>query len=286
MARKDITFPLKDAALRDDVHTLGNLVGEVLRDQGGDEFFAEVEGDRQAAIGRRNGDAEAAVSLMVRTRSREPRQAADLIRAFATWFQMVNMAEKVHRVRRRRQYLNDSSTPQPGGLEECFLKLRGRGFSMQRVVELLGTLSIEPVFTAHPTESTRRTLLRQQQRIARLLTGRLDPTLTPAERGATIERVRTELTANWQTADNSREKLTVADEREHVLFFLVEVIYDIVPAFYEGIETALIKVFGDEAANVRVPEVLRFGSWVGETWTGTPTCTRKPSGKAARAIMR
>ena len=196
MARKDITFPLKDAALRDDVHTLGNLVGEVLRDQGGDAFFEEVEGDRQAAIGRRNGDAEAASQLIIRTSSREPRQAEDLIRAFATWFQMVNMAEKVHRVRRRRQYLNDSSTPQPGGLEECFLKLRARGLSLpQRVVELLGTLSIEPVFTAHPTESTRRTLLRQQQRIAQLLTGRLDPTLTPAERGATIERVRTELTA-------------------------------------------------------------------------------------------
>ena len=91
---------------------------------------------------------------------------------------------------------------------------------------------IEPVLTAHPTESTRRTLLRQQQRIARLLIGRLDPSQTPAERAATIERVRTELTTAWQTADNSRERLTVADEREHVLFFLVEVIYEVIPAFY------------------------------------------------------
>jgi phosphoenolpyruvate carboxylase len=270
MARKDITFPLKDAALRDDVHTLGNLVGEVLRDQGGDAFFEEVEGDRQAAIGRRNGDAEAATALIIRTSSREPRQAEDLIRAFATWFQMVNMAEKVHRVRRRRQYLNDSSTPQPGGLEECFLKLRARGVSLQQAVALLGTLSIEPVFTAHPTESTRRTLLRQQQRIAHLLTGRLDTSLTPAERGATIERVRTELTANWQTANNSRGKLTVADEREHVLFFLVEVVYEIIPAFYEGIEHALLKVFGAEAASMRVPEVLHFGSWVGGDMDGHP----------------
>ena len=231
MARKDITFPLKDAALRDDVHTLGNLVGEVLRDQGGDAFLAEVEGDRQAAIGRRNGDTDAAVSLVARTRNRETRQAEDLIRAFATWFQMVNMAEKVHRVRRRRQYLNDSSTPQPGGLEECLIRLRARGVTLQQVIDLLGTLSIEPVFTAHPTESTRRTLLRQQQRIARLLTGRLDTSITPAERSATIERVRTELSANWQTADNSRAKLTVADEREHVLFFLVEVVYEIIPPF-------------------------------------------------------
>ena len=175
MARKDISFTAKDAALREDIHTLGALVGEVLRDQGGDAFFEEVEGDRQVAIRRRDSDPEAAVQLVVRADSRSAEQAAELIRAFGTWFQMVNMAEKVHRVRRRRQYLNDSSTHQPGGLAECFQKLRAIGYSLSQVVELLGRLSIEPVFTAHPTESTRRTLLRQQQRIARLLMTRLDP---------------------------------------------------------------------------------------------------------------
>ncbi|MDH5228250.1 MAG: phosphoenolpyruvate carboxylase, partial [Gammaproteobacteria bacterium] len=208
MARKDISFTAKDAALREDVHTLGALVGEVLRDQGGDQFLADVETDRQAAIARRDGDAEAAIQLVVRAESRSPAQAAELVRAFTTWFQMVNMAEKVHRVRRRRQYLNDSSTHQPGGLAECFQKLRSMGYSLEKVLELLGRLSIEPVFTAHPTESTRRTLLRQQQRIAKLLLTRLDPSQTPIERRQTLERVRSELTTGWQTADNSREKLT------------------------------------------------------------------------------
>ena len=75
MARKDIMFPLKDAALRDDVHTLGNLVGEVHADQGGRRFLDEVEGDRQAAIGRRNGDPDAAVELVVRSQARTPRDA-------------------------------------------------------------------------------------------------------------------------------------------------------------------------------------------------------------------
>ena len=229
MARKGIFFPIKDAALRDDVHALGQLVGEVIRDQCGEEIFNAVEGDRQAAIGRRQGDAEDCVQLVVRTQGRPPTEARELIRAFSAWFQMVNTAEKVHRVRRRRQYMNDSSTPQPGGLEECFARLRSRGLSLQQVEALLGQVSIEPVFTAHPTESTRRTLLRQQQRIARLLIDRLDPSQTPGERHATVERVRTELTTGWQTADNSRERLTVADEREHVLFFLVEVIYEVIP---------------------------------------------------------
>ncbi|HET7203577.1 MAG TPA: phosphoenolpyruvate carboxylase [Steroidobacteraceae bacterium] len=270
MPRKDISFPAKDAALRDDVHTLGALVGEMLRDQGGEELFLEVEGDRQRAIRRRDNDCDASIELVVRSESRSPAQAADLIRAFTTWFQMVNMAEKVHRVRRRREYLNDSSTPQPGGLTECFQRLRTLGYTLEQTIDLLGTLSIEPVFTAHPTESTRRTLLRQQQRIASLLLSRLDPSLTPPERRLTLDRVRTELTTGWQTAENSREKLTVADEREHVLFFLVEVIYEIIPVFYEEIEESLSVVYGEEAHRARVPEILRFGSWVGGDMDGQP----------------
>jgi phosphoenolpyruvate carboxylase len=270
MARKGIFFPLKDAALRDDVHVLGSLVGEVLKDQCGPGLFAAVEGDRLAAIGRRQGDPEQSVQLLVRTQGRTPQEALSLVQAFSTWFSVVNLAEKVHRVRRRRQYMNDSSTPQPGGLEECFARLKARGLSLQQVVDLLGRLRIEPVFTPHPTESTRRTLLRQRQRIARLLISRLDPSLTPGERHSIVERVRTELTTGWQTAGSSRERLSVADEREHVLFFLVEVIYEVIPGFYEEVEAALVATFGEAAAAVRVPEMLFFGSWVGGDMDGHP----------------
>ena len=82
--------------------------------------------------------------------------------------------------------------------------------------------------------------------------------------------MRTELTTAWQTADNSRERLTVADEREHVLFFLVEVIYEVIPSFYEELEAALVNVFGPAATEARVPELLRFGSWVGGDMDGHP----------------
>jgi phosphoenolpyruvate carboxylase len=270
MARKGIFFPLKDAALRDDVHVLGALVGEVLKDQCGQAVFDAVEGDRHAAIGRRQGDPEQSVQLVVRTQGRSPPEALELIRAFTTWFQVVNIAEKVHRVRRRRQYMNDSSTPQPGGLEECFARLKARGLSISEVLGLLGRLSIEPVFTAHPTESTRRTLLRMRQRIARLLIERLDPSLTPGEQRSILERVRTELTTGWQTAGNSRERLSVADEREHVLFFLVEVIYEVIPGFYEEVEAALRGAYGPAADGVQVPDLLSFGTWVGGDMDGHP----------------
>ncbi len=169
MPRKGIHFPPKDAALRDDVHALGHLVGEVLKEQCGEALFDAVEGDRQAAIGRREGDADDSEALVVRTQGRPPDEALELIRAFATWFQVVNMAEKVHRVRRRRQYVNADAGPQPGGLQDCFARLKEHGLTLEQTLALLGQLRVEPVFAAHPTESTRRTLLRQQQRVARLL---------------------------------------------------------------------------------------------------------------------
>jgi phosphoenolpyruvate carboxylase len=111
-----------------------------------------VEGDRQAAIGRREGDAEDNVALVVRTQGRPPAEALELIRAFSTWFQVVNMAEKVHRVRRRRQYVNSDAGPQPGGLHDCFDRLKGHGISLEQIVALLRPTL--PAFAAHPTEST------------------------------------------------------------------------------------------------------------------------------------
>jgi len=273
MPRPDIHFPLKDAALREDVHALGGLVGEVLRDQGGNELFDIVEGDRQAAIGRRSGDAEDAIQLVVRTRNREAAQAQDLVRAFSTWFQMVNMAEKVHRIRRRRQYLSGDGTPQPGGIEEAIATLKAKGLTLVDIRKLLLELWVEPVLTAHPTESTRRTILRKQQTVAELLLRRLDlaqPAASSYESREIFERIRHEITSGWQTADNSRGRLTVADEREHVLFFLVEALYEIVPVFYEEIAAALEKAYGPEARELDIPEIIRFGSWVGGDMDGNP----------------
>lgn len=269
MPRSDISFPQKDAELREDVHMLGALVGEVIREQGGSALFEAVESDRQAAIARREGDAEGARLLAERTRDVPPAEARDLVRAFSTWFEMVNMAEKVHRIRRRRQYINEGKT-QPGGIPEAVARLKQQGLSLDDVRRLMLETWIEPVFTAHPTESTRRTILRKQQKIAQLLLGRLGLARTAAETRIIWERIRAEITSGWQTADNSRERLTIADEREHVLFFIAEVLFQIVPTFYEEIEAALEEVYGPEVRERELPEILRFGSWVGGDMDGNP----------------
>lgn len=271
MKRDDIQFPAKHSALRDDVHVLGVLVGDVLKEQGGDALFDLVENDRRLSIRRRAGDKEAAAELTIQLRGRAPQVARDVARAFSMWFRAVNLAEKVHRIRRRRQYfLEASERAQPGGVEAALNELKTRGYSLEKVLELLKKIRIEPVFTAHPTESARRTMLRKSQRIAELLLDRLDPTLTPAELRQNWSRVRTEVTTAWQTEDHPRERLTVADEREHVVFYLAEILYRIVPAFYDEIAEALSKLYGVPADSLELPDMIRFGTWVGGDMDGNP----------------
>ena len=271
MNRADIHFPPRHEPLRDDVHALGALVGEILREQGGEQLFELVELDRVAAIRARGGSAAARAELAACVRDRPPALARDLVRAFSTWFQAVNVAEQVHRIRRRRDYfLKDSQRPQPGGVEDALAALKARGTSAAEVLELIGALHIEPVFAPHSIEASRRTLLRKQQRIAQRLLERLDPSITPHESRSVWNNVRMELTAAWQTEELPRERLTVADEREQILFYLVEILYRVVPAFYEEIAQALDKLYGPKAAGARLPAILRFGSWAGGDMDGNP----------------
>ncbi len=271
MKRDDIQFPAKHSALRDDVHVLGALVGDVLKDQGGDALFDLVEKDRLLAIRRRGGDKEAAAELGIQLRARAPQVARDLARAFSMWFRAVNLAEKVHRIRRRRGYFIEASQrAQPGGVEAALNDLKSRGLALSDILELLKKIHIEPVFTAHPTESARRTMLRKNQRIAGLLLDRLDPTLTPHELRLNWSRVRTELTTAWQTEDHPRERLTVADEREHVVFYLAEILYRILPAFYDEVAETLGKLFGVQPESLELPNFVRFGTWVGGDMDGNP----------------
>jgi phosphoenolpyruvate carboxylase len=133
--RSQIYFPPKHEALREDVHALGALVGEILLEQGGPELLDLVEHDRVAAIQRREGDADANADLFARVKDRPPNVARDLVRAFSAWFQVVNLAEKVHRIRRRREYfVKDSVRPQPGGVQDALARLKVDGLSLEDVL--------------------------------------------------------------------------------------------------------------------------------------------------------
>jgi len=273
--RTDIFFAEKDQALREDVHRLGELVGELVREQGGEALFDLVEAARRAAIQRREGDEDAFTELRTLLGALAPSTARDFIRAFSTYFQMVNMAEKVHRIRRRRAYERDAATPQPFGFLDVLHKLKAAGVDSAEMERVIARTCVEPVFTAHPTEVTRRTLLRKQQNIARHLLEMLDPYMTPQELAATMDRIRLEMTTGWQTEEYAPEQMTIGDEAEHVLFFVTDVLYKILPAFYEHFESALSDTFSERGARLRVPIVVRFSSWVGGDMDGNPNVTAR-----------
>jgi phosphoenolpyruvate carboxylase len=275
LRRQDITFEDKDQALRDDVRTLGAMLGDLIREQSGDSLYEFVENARLRAIRRREGNEKPGEELADLVGGLEAKEALQVIRSFSTYFQMVNTAEKVHRIRRRREYLRDVVHYQPGGLEDTFIKLKASGLNVQGLQDLLDTLSIEPVFTAHPTEPTRRTILRKEQNIVKHLIDLLNPTMTPQETDAALKNIRLLATTGWQTDEHPSEQMTVADELEHVLFFLTDVLYRAIPPFYEDIESAIKRIYGEEGDSVKVPSILHFGSWVGGDMDGNPNVNAK-----------
>ncbi|MDH3532644.1 MAG: phosphoenolpyruvate carboxylase [Gammaproteobacteria bacterium] len=275
LRRQDIMFEDKDQALRDDVRTLGAMVGDLIREQGGEELFEFVENARLRSIRRREGNELPGEELASLVENLEPDLALQVIRSFSTYFQMVNTAEKVHRIRRRRDYLREVGHYQPGGLEDTLVKLKASGMGVEALQELMNSLLIEPVFTAHPTEPTRRTMLRKEQNIVRYLIELLNPTMTAHEKHIALENIRLLITTGWQTDEHPSEQMTVADELEHVLFFITDVLYRVMPPYYEDIEIAIARIYGEEAKDVKIPVIARFASWVGGDMDGNPNVNAK-----------
>ena len=264
-----IDFPPTDAPLRDDVRTLGAMLGDLLVELEGQPLYDAVESIRRTARARRAGDPTAADRLSSFIEKHDAARVRTVVRAFSAYFGLVNMAERVHRIRRRRDHERNEE-PQPGGLRAIVGDLAVRGFSREVVTGALEAMTIAPVFTAHPSEAIRRTILRKEQRIAYALVDRFDrQCMTAREDRAALGRIRSEVASSWATSEHGIRP-TVGDEVEHVAFYLVAVIYRAVPAFFEELEDALAETWPDHPT-WRAPEgLLRFGSWVGGDMDGNP----------------
>jgi phosphoenolpyruvate carboxylase len=271
MSLRDIDFPPKDEPLRNDVRALGDLVGQVIREQGGSQLFECVEASRHAAIRRREGRIDATDDLNRILGGMAEAEAAEVVRAFSTYFQVVNLAERTHRIRRGRWWMRSDDRPQAGSLVDIVGRLRGLGLARDQVEALFAAARVEPVFTAHPTESTRRAILEKQERISGELLSRLDPERTPREERVAWARIREDVTTAWQTEEHPTARPTVADEREHVLYYVSRVLYRVLPSLHETLEDAITDVFGDTGRPAEdTPALIRPGSWVGGDMDGNP----------------
>ena len=269
--RDTLEFAETDTLLRDDVRRLGAMVGEMLAEQVSAERLEQVESVRRAAIARRE-QGETIDDLAARL-AQVPLEDADaLVRAFAAYFGVVNLAERVHRIRRRRDYQRSTEDPQPGGLTATLRALRDDGVGFGELSALLSRLRIEPVFTAHPTEAVRRALLLKERTITERLIADIDRQRTPAERGADTARIRQALTASWQTADAPQQQPTVTDEVEHIGYYLNHVLFRALPVYYEAFAEAIDTVYADDPdyRRIALPPLLRFGTWVGGDMDGNP----------------
>jgi phosphoenolpyruvate carboxylase len=285
------TGEAKQAPLRRDIRALGTLLGEVLREQAGDALFDAVEALRRTAIARREAEAqddrESAGKLLEEAQALTHTVAADLeqayrlARAFAFYFELINLAETNHRKRRRASALLDSTAPpQRGSLRGTLHRLRAVGADRDEVLRLLGRVSITPVFTAHPTEVARRSVMFKRRRISDLLE-QLDRIPLPPTQIAALERdLAAEITALWQTDDVRLARPTVRDEVRMALDYYGASLFDTIPVLYAEIASAIDAEFppadGVGTASIAdLPIVLQFGSWIGGDRDGNPFVTAK-----------
>ncbi len=264
----EIRFAPKDRPLRRDVGRLGDLLGHLLRELAPPGVYGTVERARLAARHRRRGTPGAEEELSAVLAALTPANALEVVRAFSAYFGVVNVAEQVHRMRRSVDYRR-SGAAQPGSLGATALELARRGTKRDEVVAALAKVVVEPVFTAHPTEAVRRTLLKKEQRLALALVERFDEdALDPATRTKLEERIALEIATAWQTEEQLPGRPTVADEVEQTLFVLSDVLYRVIPSLHEELERALTVAYGERIPVER--PVVRFASWVGGDMDGNP----------------
>ena len=272
----------KEAPLRRDVRSLGILLGEVLREQAGDDLFAHVEALRQGTIRRRDAEsrgsedeaANHAKNALDLVHSLPVERAVLLTRAFAFYFELINLAETNHRKRRRiALQLSGAVGRQRGSLAGTLCAMRRVGISADEALGWLKKVMIVPVFTAHPTEVARRSVMFKRRRIGEFLEA-LDRVPVPEQDLARLEElVMAEITSLWQTDEVRSHRPTVYDEVKMGLDYYDVSIFATLPSLYREISEALRVSYGLEIEAHALPQVLCFGSWIGGDRDGNPFVT-------------
>ena len=256
------------AALRDDVHLLGDLFGDTLRSLEGEALFGLVEEVRALAKRAHGNDDLAFQALADRLRDLPIASAAPIARAFAQFLTLANIAEQHHRTRRRREYAREGEhRPQPGSCAAAFARWRGDGLSTDALAHAVQSLRIELVLTAHPTEIVRRTLLQAYRRIGDLLGVRDRSDLTPEEHDAALDDLRREIATIWQTEEVRDRPVSPLDEVRGGLAVFEQTLWEALPRYMRQIDRAI----GDPLPLDVAP--LRFGSWIGGDRDGNPNVT-------------
>ncbi len=278
----------KDLPLRNDIRRLGDLLGGTLKRLGGEKLFDIEEQVRDLCKKlRRDHAPETERELKELLHGLSLDDVIGLIRAFSVYFQLVNIAEQHHRIRRKRFYeLHTPDKPQGGSIADTFRQISeaGDGELRSRIEHVVERLEIVPVMTAHPTEAARRSLLEKHRRIANLLTAFDDDNLPPRRRDELQAELAAEVESIWQTDEVRHTQPTVLDEVNNVLYYFDAALFDSVPALLEELGNRLKETFDVELRDGAAP--LRFGSWVGGDRDGNPFVTPDVTWETLRLQQR
>nr|WP_077624305.1 phosphoenolpyruvate carboxylase [Sediminibacillus massiliensis] len=258
--------------LRRDVKLLGNILGEILLHHGGPELLNTVEKIRVTTKAlRKEFDEQKYKELKEEIANLEQPVRQQVIRAFSVYFHLINAAEQNHRIRRRREYqLQEEEVSQPGSIESAVSSLKDKHVNEESIQKVLDALSLELIITAHPTESTKHSVLEIQKQIANILKQLDQPILTKKERKELEEGLANEITILWQTDELRHRKPTVMDEVKNGLYYFEQTFFDVLPEIHQELEEQLKEKFAD---NIKVPNFLHFGSWIGGDRDGNPNVT-------------
>ncbi|MCC7161801.1 MAG: phosphoenolpyruvate carboxylase [Anaerolineae bacterium] len=274
------TFENESSPLSRDIHLLGDLLGETLRAQEGQELFRSEEIVRALAKARRSGQAEVSAQLSAQIAMYDAHTLNLIALAFTAYFDLVNLAEEQHRVRiLRERDMADPTGTRAESIARAFKEIKAQGVSLDQVAALVRALSIELVFTAHPTEARRRTLLSKLARMAVVLYELDRPDLLPRERETWLKHLTAEIHSHWLTERSRTTKPQVTDEVRTGLFFLDTILWDVAPRLCDDMRHALATFYPE----ISLPKhFIRFGTWTGGDRDGNPFVTADVTAESLR----
>ena len=261
----------KDLPLRDDVRLLGRILGDTLREQEGEASFQLIENVRRAAVRfRKTQDDRDRVQLEQTLDALSPSEILVVVRAFSYFSQLSNIAEDLHHNRRHRAHLQANSAAKDGSLLLALDRIGDKKIGKKALQAFLDSALISPVLTAHPTEVQRKSILDCHLIISSLMSERDRVDMTPDELADNEEALHRFVLILWQTRMLRTAKLNVRDEIKNGLEFYRYTFLTEIPKIYANLEKKLEARFGND---IKVPPLLRVGSWIGGDRDGNPFVT-------------
>ncbi|MBC3208769.1 phosphoenolpyruvate carboxylase [Pseudomonas sp. SWRI111] len=256
-----------DARLREDVHLLGELLGNTIRDQYGEAFLDKIEEIRKGAKADRRGSMDAELSASLNQLSED--QLLPVARAFNQFLNLANIAEQYQLIHRREE--TQAAPFESRVLPELLARLRSEGHSAESLARQLARLDIELVLTAHPTEVARRTLIQKYDAIAAQLAAQDHRDLTSAEREQIQSTLQRLIAEAWHTEEIRRTRPTPVDEAKWGFAVIEHSLWQAIPHHMRKADQALFAATGLRLPLEAAP--IRFASWMGGDRDGNPNVT-------------